>query len=243
MENEFYRHQYRRNAELGATERLVPAIVLISIGAIFLLSNLHIVYFREWLRYWPAILVAVGIVKLVDSQDTGDRVGGGILVGLGAILLGRELGFIDVRLWDLWPLILIAAGIGMLFGKSSSFMGATEHTNTAQRIHESAVFSGGKRTITTHDFQGGKIDAVFGGYEIDLRQASMVEPSAKLELNAVFGGIEMRVPHNWNVVSRGTGVFGGFVDNTQHPDPRVCLDIRELVVKGGAVFGGVEIKN
>ena len=53
----------------------------------------------------------------------------------------------------------------------------------------------------------------------------------------------MRVPHNWNVVSRGTGVFGAFVDNTQHPDPRVCLDIKELVLKGGAVFGGVEIKN
>jgi predicted membrane protein len=220
----------------------VPAIVLISIGAIFLLSNLHIVYFREWLRYWPAILVAVGIVKLVDSQDTGGRVGGGILVGAGAILLGRELGFIDVRLWDLWPLVLIALGIGMLFGKTP-FMADARHTDTGNSMRESAVFSGGKRTITTQDFQGGKIDAVFGGYEIDLRQASMTGPSAQLELNAVFGGIEMKVPHNWNVVSRGTGVFGAFVDNTQHPDPRVCLDIKELVLKGGAVFGGVEIKN
>ena len=81
MQNESYQHPYRRHSELGATERLVPAIVLISIGGIFLLSNLHIVYFREWLRYWPAILVAVGIVKLVDSQETGGRVGGGILVG------------------------------------------------------------------------------------------------------------------------------------------------------------------
>lgn len=242
MQNELYQHQYRRHSESGASERLVPAIVLISIGAIFLLSNLHIVYFREWLRYWPAILVAVGIVKLVDSQDTGGRVGGGILVGAGAILLGRELGFIDVRLWDLWPLVLIALGIGMLFGKTS-FMADVRNTDTGNSIRESAVFSGGKRTITTQDFQGGKIDAVFGGYEIDLRQASMTGPSAQLELNAVFGGIEMKVPHNWNVVSRGTGVFGAFVDNTQHPDPRVCLDIKELVLKGGAVFGGVEIKN
>ena len=242
MQNEFYRYQDRRQSELGATERLVPAIVLISVGAIFLLSNLHIVYFREWLRYWPAFLVAVGIVKLVDSQDSGGRGGGGILMGVGVVLLGRELGYIDVRLWDLWPLALIAVGIGMLFGKTS-FMADVQHTSNANRMRESAVFSGGKRTITTHDFQGGKIDAVFGGYEIDLRQASMIGPTAELELNAVFGGIEMRVPHNWNVVSRGTGVFGAFVDNTQHPDPRVCLDIKELVLKGGAVFGGVEIKN
>ena len=50
-------------------ERLVPAIVLIGIGAFFLLNNLHIVYFREIFGWWPALLIAYGIVKLVDSSD------------------------------------------------------------------------------------------------------------------------------------------------------------------------------
>ena len=151
MQNEYYRHPYRRHPELGATERLVPAIVLISIGAIFLLSNLHIVYFREWLRYWPAILVAVGIVKLVDSQDSGGRAAAASSWGLGVILLGRELGYIDVRLWDLWPLILIALGIGMLFGKTS-FMADVKHTSNANkygRARSSPAASGpSRRTIS-----------------------------------------------------------------------------------------------
>ena len=103
-----YYHHYRRN-DLGSAERLVPALVLIGIGALFLLNNLHIVYMQEILSYWPAILIAVGIVKLIDSSDSGGRAAGGVLIGVGAVLMARALGYLDVSIGDLWPLILIGA--------------------------------------------------------------------------------------------------------------------------------------
>jgi hypothetical protein len=245
MDNHFS-FRYRRD-DVGSAERMVPAIVLIAVGAIFLLNNLHIVYANEIFRYWPAILIAVGMVKLVDSSDSGGRIGGGILIGLGAFFMARSLGYIDIGLGDLWPLILIAFGLMMLFERAGSpFQFGIKlpgGSSTLRGNKEAAVFSGGKRVISDQNFTGAKFDAVFGGFEVDLRKADIEGESAVLDLNAVFGGIEVKIPESWNVVMKGAGVFGGYVDNTVHPDYRIYPNPKQLFVKGGAVFGGVEIKN
>src|ERR1044071_2711433 len=111
-------YDYYRRQECGRAERMVPAIVLIGIGALFLLNNLHVIYAREIFRYWPAILIAVGIVKLVDSTDSSGRAAGGVLVGVGAVFMARSLGYLDVSVGDLWPLILIGVGLMMLFERT-----------------------------------------------------------------------------------------------------------------------------
>jgi predicted membrane protein len=237
-----FRPPYHRE-DAGATERLVPAIVLIAVGAIFLLNNLHLVYAHDLLRYWPAILIAVGIVKLVDSSDNSGRIGGGVLVGLGAVFLAQSLGFLDIRFWDLWPVILIGIGLAMLFETNLAWHVGMKARNSMGGVKESAVFSGGKRVINDQNFRRAKYDAVFGGFEIDLRRANMLEDEAVLELNAVFGGIEVKVPESWSVVVKGAGVFGAFQDSTLQPDPRIFPTPKRLIVKGGAVFGGVELKN
>jgi predicted membrane protein len=243
MEPQFsFRPPYHRE-DAGASERLVPAIILIAVGAIFLLNNLHIVYAHDLFRYWPAILIAVGIVKLVDSTDNSGRVGGGVLVGLGAVFLAQSLGFLDIHFWDLWPLILIGIGLAMLFETNLAWHVGIKSRESVSGAKESAVFSGGKRVINDQDFRGAKYDAVFGGFEIDLRRANMVVDEAVLDLNAVFGGIEVKVPESWSVVVKAAGVFGAFQDSTTQPDPRIYPSPKRLVVKGGAVFGGVELKN
>lgn len=233
---------YRPRNDAGSAERLVPAIVLIAVGAIFLLNNLHLVYVSEIFRYWPAILIAVGMVKLVDSSENSGRAAGGVLMGAGAFLLARSLGYIEIAFGDLWPLLLIGLGLMMLFERTSILNFGTKFSGNSGN-KESAVFSGGKRVITDQAFSGAKYDAVFGGFEVDLRKANIAADSAVLDLNAVFGGIEVRIPESWSVVLKGAGVFGAFADNTMQPDPRIYPNAKKLVVKGGAVFGGVEIKN
>lgn len=242
MDNRHFCNRYRRE-DAGSAERMVPAIILIAIGAIFLLNNLHIVYAREIFRFWPAILIAVGMVKLVDSADNNGRAAGGVIVGLGVFFLARNLGFIDIGLWDLWPVILIAVGLMMLFERTSWMPFGAVQGASKTGGKEAAVFGGGKRVIVDQNFTHAKFDAVFGGFEIDLRRAGMAGGEAVLDLNAVFGGIEVKVPESWSVVMKGAGVFGGYVDNTSQPDPRIYPDPKRLIVKGGAVFGGVEIKN
>src|SRR5258705_2416459 len=63
-----------RNEEWHQTARLIPALIVIGIGVLFLLNNLHIIWIRNWMDYWPVILIAIGLEKLVDSNFSGGRI-------------------------------------------------------------------------------------------------------------------------------------------------------------------------
>ena len=104
------------------------------------------------------------------------------------------------------------------------------------------MFSGGRR-VFTGDFTGAQFEVVFGGFEIDLRAANMVGDSAIFKIEAVFGGAEVKVPESWLVDVRADGVFGAVTDSTRHPNPSLYPNPKTLIVKGAAVFGGVEFKN
>jgi hypothetical protein len=239
----------------GLPAQWIPALILIAVGALFFLNNLHIIAFHDIFEYWPVALVAWGIFKVVDQPEPKDKVVGGILIGIGGVLLSINLGFLHMGWGDLWPLILIAVGVLMLtdrlFGPGMGWAArSNRHADWADKfnwrgnkLNESAVFWGGKRVITDPDFQGGKVECVFGGLEIDLRGATMLRDYAVLKLDAVFGGADIKVPAAWEVVMKGSGVFGGFADQTQHPDHNLNPNPKRLIVKGGAVFGGVTIKN
>jgi hypothetical protein len=181
--------------------RWIPAIILIGIGVVFLLDNLNILSVDEIFKFWPVLLIALGLFLLVDRTVWH--------LGLG------RCGW-DERISDY---------------------------QDGPRIRESAVFGGGKRRVNTQDFTGGKIDAVFGGYEVDLREAAMRGDVAVLKVDVVFGGTVLRIPETWSAVVQGNGVFGAFVDNTRQPDPSRTPNPKRLIVKGAAVFGGVEVKN
>lgn len=237
----------RQRVVLGAScsweeARWVPAFVLIAVGGIFLLNNLHIIPFRELLHYWPVALIAFGLFRLVDSNYANERVLGAVLIAGGGILLAGTMGVYRFGWGTLWPLVLIGAGLLMLVQRLSVNVGASGNGSSPspEWLNEAAIFSGGKRRIKG-DFQGGKLDCIFGGFEINMRQATMSADWAELEINSIFGGAEIKVPDNWEVMIKGVGFCGAFADSTEHPDPD--LRPKRLVVKGAAVFGGVEVKN
>jgi hypothetical protein len=238
-------NQPNRGWENG--HRLIPAIIVIGIGVLFLLNNLNIFYFSEWARYWPVILIAIGLVKLVDADSQGGHVTGAVLVAVGAIFLVQTLGYLKADIQDLWPLILIGVGLVMLFNRDS-WHGISRGPGRSRiwvhdrLMREAAVFGGGKRQINTQDFTGGHIDAVFSGYQIDLRGAGMAADSVILKISAVFAGVEIRVPETWSVVIQGDGVFGTLTDKTVQPNPQTP-GLKRLFIKGAAVFSSIEVKN
>jgi len=102
----------------------------------------------------------------------------------------------------------------------------------------SAVMSGSKSQNSSQNFRGGELTAVMGGIELDLRNAS-IDGSATINVFAVWGGIEIKVPGDWTVISQGVPILGGIEDRTVPPMDRS----KTLFIQGYAIMGGVEIRN
>ena len=229
----------------GLTPGIAPALIVIGIGVLFLLNNLNIFFLHDIWRFWPGILIAVGLVKMVDSATPNGRVVGGILVGVGGLFLADNLGFLNLSWENYWPLVLIGAGLLMLWSRlAPPPAGAPNIPAGAQEgvLNETAIFGGVIRKVTTDDFRGGHVTALFGGVEIDLRRAGMRGNSAVIDVSSTFGGVELKIPTSWNAVSQVVAIFGG-VENKSVEPAADMVGVKRLYIKGSAVFGGVEVKN
>jgi hypothetical protein len=81
--------------------------------------------------------------------------------------------------------------------------------------------------------------ALFGGIELDLREATLEDNEVTIYANAVFGGVEITVPDGVQVRTHGAGIFGGF-DGVN--DAGTVAGAPVVHVKGIALFGGVEVR-
>ncbi|HVA62484.1 MAG TPA: DUF5668 domain-containing protein [Terriglobales bacterium] len=127
---------------------------------------------------------------------------------------------------------------------ASAHSGAPSAPTSADRdasLDSVAVLAGVQRRITAQNFTGGRVVAFFGGFNLDLTRANIAGDAAELELNALFGGGEVRVPETWIIDLRGHALLGAYSDETHQNPP--ASGAKRLVVQGTAVFGGVVIKN
>ena len=72
-----------------------------------------------------------------------------------------------------------------------------------------------------------------GGCDIDLRQAA-INGDAVIDVFAVWGGIEIRVPEDWAVAFNVTPLLGGVEDKTR---PSLGSSQHRLTVRGLVVVG------
>jgi hypothetical protein len=105
-----------------------------------------------------------------------------------------------------------------------------------------AVFGGIKQRVTVKNFRGGRLTALFGGFEIDLTRADIEGQTAVIDASALMGGGEIRVPYTWVIEIQGMAILGGYTDETHQEIPDSAT-AKRLIVKGVAALGGVVIKN
>jgi predicted membrane protein len=220
------------------TPQLVMGLLIIVVGVLFTLDNLGIAYAEDYLRYWPAGLIAIGLVKLWQCRGgSAGSFAGSLFVLAGLLLLADSLGVVRVSIAQLWPLALVFFGASMVWrGVHGRPVLPSDSTATVSGI---AILGGVKRGNNSRAFKGGDLTAIMGGCEIDLRQAA-IDGEATLELFAMWGGIELRVPEDWTVISRVVPLLGGVEDKTRPPQGAVT---HRLVLRGFAIMGGIEVKN
>lgn len=220
--------------------QLVLGVVIIVVGMLFTLENLGLIEADTYLRFWPVVLIAFGLMKLWTGRRAA-TFPGLLFFFAGVWLLLQSMEIVTISLWRLWPLLLILAGGSMIrrgiYGPSWQ-RGVTD-TDGHSTISAVAVLGGVNHGNNSRTFRGGDLTAVMGGCQIDLRGAA-IEGDAVIDVFAMWGGIEIKVPEAWSVSGRVTPILGGYEDKTRPP---VDATTQRLIVRGIVIMGGVEIKN
>jgi hypothetical protein len=102
-----------------------------------------------------------------------------------------------------------------------------------------AIFGGATRSGKWRMRKNIQAFTLFGGMDLDLRDAIFEAPVVEILGFWCFGGLEIKVPAGINVQDRVAGIFGGTeVRDIGDPAPGAPT----LVIKGVTLFGGFSIR-
>lgn len=215
---------------MNSPSRFLLGGLIVFVGIVLLLDQMGIGYGIG--RLWPLVIVCLGIYMIISNYKNLTT---GLFVLVTGILL--QLSALDVlpfSIWNLWPLFIIFAGVSVLIGKKDRMTSSVEHGY----INSNAVFWGDER-IVKGEFKGASLNATFGGIKLDLRDAVIVD-KVVIDMNVVFGGVELLLPDDVKVINNGDGIFGGFSEKNRRVNNDANTKIIEI--KGSAIFGGVDVK-
>lgn len=220
--------------------RSIFGIFLIILGIGFFMGQFEIWNFSDVIHtWWPVLIMLLGLFKI--STDRNSIFFGIFLFLIGALLQAHNLDMLPWGFWNsLWPLMLILFGFWLISGRHKK--SESGKVKSEDSLNEFLIFSGTEQVITSKNFTGGSVSVVFGGAEIDLTQANITGESAYLELNVVFGGIDLRVPQHWKIEISGLPFLGG-MENKTRPSYDFVETRPVLKIKYTAIFGGIDIKN
>jgi hypothetical protein len=218
-------------------------LVIVAFGVILLLDQEGVFPASRVLRLWPMLLIVPGLIRLFGGKDARERWWGAALVLIGAIWQLSALGYQRFRFTHIWPLWIILWGLWILYTvlrKQAEPAGPPALPDPD--FNQVYMFSGGELQVTSKKFRSGRLVAIFGGFKLDMTDADIEGSEAVLEINAIFGGGEVRVPRGWRVVSQGQAIFGGNHHQLRPPLTEPA-NPKKLIVTGAWIFGGSKITN
>ena len=221
------------------TPRLIIGLGILTIGTLWTLDNLNVLESEHFTRWWPVIIIAIGLVQFVGR--TTNRIGPVLLMIAGALLLASMFDYIDFDLGDLIPLAIAGWGAKLVWDALARRTAAKGSVRDDATIHAFAMMAGVRWHSTSREFRGGDANAIMGGVEVDLRDVQ-IRPGEEVIIDALalMGGVEITVPKGWRIVSNVLPIMGGFEDNTI----AAAVDGGPtLIVRGTAVMGAIEVKN
>jgi hypothetical protein len=99
----------------AARKQIMWGLVLIAVGVIFLLDRMDLVDVRGLWHYWPLLLVAAGINQTIGYPSAREFSNGLWIVFIGLWLFAVFEGFFGLSFRNSWPLFLLMWGLQMVF--------------------------------------------------------------------------------------------------------------------------------
>lgn len=219
-----------------STQALVGLLIVL-VGVALLLNTTGVYTTGPLLRYIPLLFVVAGLYALVTS-DFRNVFGPLVVIVVAGAWQLVALGYVATEdVVSLWPVLLILFGLSVAIGR----MRPRARTVEREEAGLFALFAGQNRRITSKDFRDADATVLFGGIELDLRDAEITDPPARVTATALFGGVDVIVPRDWNVEVDVFPLFGGAED--ERPRRERDHEGTDLVVTGFVAFGGVSVKD
>ena len=232
----------------ATTGRIVAGAILILVGLVFLVGFLTDVDVWGFIgTWWPLLLLGFG--GWATYRSKGRNLVGIILafVGLMVLLDNLNVGFANGWWKWGWAAILVLIGVWLVLFRPSRGQ-RDKGQDKSDWVDLLGMFSGPEMHVTSQAWKGGEVTVLFGGAQLDLRDALPQQEGANLEITAVFGGVQVFVPRSWVVDVKGTPILGSVDDHTvvssatdEGQDPSPLLP--RLTIRATAIFGGIDIKN
>ena len=223
-------------------KNIIYGLVLIALGIIFGLNVLGYtqidIFFDGW---WTLFIIVPCLIGLFRGKDVWGNLAG-ISVGTVLLLVCQDiLTFETVRKLIL-PVTLVCIGVSLIFKDTFNSKAAKRinelNGNSAAQKGAYAAFSSQNVNFTGETFSGIDLTAAFGGVKCDLLFAS-VPQDCVINASATFGGIDIIMPQNVNVVVRSSSLFGGVSKKRSFPP---IVGAPTIFVNARCLFAGVDIK-
>jgi hypothetical protein len=248
VEQEVHRQYGRR----GRLHSVFIGALLATFGLTLLATNLGWTDMRSAMRqFWPFALVVLGLVNLFHDRQSV-RFWGMVLIVAGCWIYASQRDWIQVQFWAVFgPTILILLGAMVAWRAiagpprppAAGPAGDDSASAGSAYISSFAVMSGSEHK-PTQPFQGANLGAVMGGVKLDLTGAEMQGDTATIEVFAVWGGVEIFAPRDWDVTSKVVTFMGASVDKRRPvATPPAGTPRKTLVVQGFVLMGGIEVKD
>ena len=222
--------------ESGGTvwSRAVTGLVLLAAGVIFWLDRIDRLRARDYLEWWPLALVMIGVANLGDR-----RIGEAIVwMAVGGFFTLSRLGYELPTIWVIlaaWPLFISIAGVTLVVHA----LHPRPRNPAGVRGFHSAAFMGGHTNKVLSPTSGGEITAVMAGCEIEVAPGALSGHEMVIDVLAMWGGIEIRIPRGWRVVGKVAPIVGSFDNKAE----RAGEDAPRVIIRGSAIMGGIEVRN
>jgi predicted membrane protein len=231
------------NSQKGLLDvRGIIGIAVVFFGLLLLLRNIAPDFGATVWRWWPVLIMAVGLRVVLQLPENRQYITGSIIIIIGLFLLLNNHDIIELRFRHIWPVAVILIGLAIIFHNFAGRKGSLER----DMVNLTLIFGGGEFVYNSRNFRGGKITALMGGGKIDLRDANPAADEIIIDALAIMGGLEIRVPLNWHVIMEGTPIMGGMENKTilaGGGQGSREADGKRLVIKGLTIMGGLEVKN
>ncbi len=241
--------------------RIFFGILVVIVGVLLLLMALDVLPIDgigELLLYIPSLFILMGLYQLVVNKFK--RAAGPIFTIAVATVF--QLLLLDVLKWAyVWPIAIILIGVAIIAG-GAGYHGkrkrrrerkkqrerqrsktAETRTSTEGDLDISVTMSEANERNRSGEFKGGEIACVMGTVKLDLSEAEIAEPPARIHVDIVMGGLEIVVPDHWIVQNDTARTMGEVENNTASRKSAAPDGGATLILTGSVVMGHATIES